>query len=89
MVYRNCRSYQLDQTLKDNTMEQKSAPEMLQAYDSLLRTVEAARACGVSEEKMLRKLVAMIIWNMDDLPSDVFDKQHEFNMKYLGRIQLG
>lgn len=51
--------------------------------------MEAARACGVSEEKMLRKLVAMIIWNMDDLPSDVFDKQHEFNMKYLGRIQLG
>lgn len=89
MVYSNCRSYQLDQTLKDNTMEQKSAPEMLQAYDSLLRTVEAARACGVSEEKMLRKLVAMIIWNMDDLPSDKFDKQHEFNIKYLGRIQLG
>ncbi len=70
-------------------MEQKSAPEMLQAYDNLLKTVEAARACGVSEEKMLRKLVAMIIWNMDDLPSDVFDKQHEFNINYLGRIQLG
>jgi hypothetical protein len=89
MVYRICRSYQLDQILKDNTMEQKSAPEMLQAYDKLLRTVEAARACGVSEEKMLRKLVAIIIWNMDDLPSDVFDRQHEFNINYLGRIQFG
>ena len=70
-------------------MEQKSALEMLQAYEALVRTVEAARSCGVSEEKMLRKLVAMIIWNMDDLPSDVFDKQHEFNINYLGRIQLG
>jgi hypothetical protein len=69
-------------------MEQKSALEMLQAYDKLLRTVEAARACGVSEEKMLRKLVAMIIWNMDDLPSDKFDKLHDFNVKYLGRLEL-
>ena len=89
MVYRNCRSYQLDQTLKDNTMEQKSALEMLQAYENLVRTVEAARACGVSEEKMLRKLVAIIIWNMDDLPADKFDRQQELNINYLGRIQLG
>ena len=51
--------------------------------------MEAARACGVSEEKMLRKLVAMIIWNMDDLPSDKFDKLHDFNVKYLGRLDFG
>ena len=70
-------------------MEQKSAPEMLQAYETLLNTVAAARSCGVSEEKMLRKLVAMIIWNMDDLPADKFDKLHEFNVNYLGRIQFG
>ena len=70
-------------------MEQKSALEVLQAYENLVKTVEAARACGVSEEKMIRKLVAILIWNMDDLPSDKFDRQHEFNINYLGRIQFG
>ncbi|NDC04497.1 MAG: hypothetical protein EBZ81_16460 [Betaproteobacteria bacterium] len=69
-------------------MEQKSALEMLQAYDKLLATVETARSCGVSEEKMTRKLVAMLIWNMDDLPSDKFDKLHDFNVKYLGRLDF-
>ena len=48
-------------------MEQKSALEVLKAYEKLLKTVEAARSCGVSEEKMIKKLVAMLIWNMDDL----------------------
>jgi len=69
-------------------MEQKSALEILQAYDKLLATVEAARSCGVSEEKMTRKLVAMLIWNMDDLPQDKFDKLHDFNVKYLGRLDF-
>ena len=70
-------------------MEQKSALEVLQVYEKLLKTVEAARSCGVSEEKMIRKLVAMLIWNMDDLPSDKFDKLHDFNVKYLGRLDFG
>lgn len=69
-------------------MEQKSALEVLKAYEKLLKTVEAARSCGVSEEKMIRKLVAMLIWNMDDLPSDKFDKLHDFNVKYLGRLDF-
>ena len=70
-------------------MEQKSALEVLKAYEKLLKTVEAARACGVSEEKMTKRLVAMLIWNMDDLPSDKFDKLHDFNVKYLGRLDFG
>jgi len=69
-------------------MEQKSALEVLQAYEKLLKTVEAARSYGVSEEKMTRKLVAMLIWNMDDLPQDKFDKLHDFNVKYLGRLDF-
>jgi len=69
-------------------MEQKSALEVLKAYEKLLKTVEAARACGVSEEKMIKKLVAMLIWNMDDLPQDKFDKLHDFNVKYLGRLDF-
>lgn len=69
-------------------VEQKSALEVLQAYETLLKTVQAARSCGVSEEKMTRKLVAMIIWNMDEtLDKDRFDKQHEFNINYFGRIE--
>ena len=46
------------------------------------------RSCGVSEEKMIKKLVAMLIWNMDDLPSDKFDRLHDFNVKYLGRLDF-